>query len=268
MGALPPEPRRSGERVKRALDLAVAVPAALVLVPVIALLALAVRLESAGPVFFRQERIGRGGRPFSILKLRTLRDGAASGPADYLIGAGDARITRVGAFLRRWSLDELPQLWNIARGDMSLVGPRPTLRYQVEQYTPFQRRRLEVKPGVTGWAQVSGRNRLSWPERIELDVWYVDHRSFRLDLVILLKTFRILFQPGPVYGDDQGDWGERGGRSRERAGRHAGDAGAVGDVADDDRTRGDERVRSDANALDDDGAETDVGALAERHEPR
>lgn len=260
--------RRRGEWVKRALDLAVAVPAMVVLAPVIGLLALAVRIETPGPVFFHQERIGRGGLPFSILKLRTLRHEAAGEPADYLIAVGDARITRVGAFLRRWSLDELPQLWNIIRGEMSLVGPRPTLRYQVEQYSAFQRRRLEVKPGVTGWAQVSGRNRLSWPERIQLDVWYVDHRSFWLDLRILVKTFRILFQPGPVYGDDQGDWGERAERSRERASRHPGDAGSVGEVVDDHGPGCDECVRSDTDALDDDGADADVGPFAERHEPR
>jgi lipopolysaccharide/colanic/teichoic acid biosynthesis glycosyltransferase len=197
------------DRGKRALDLAIAVPAAVLLAPVVAGFAAAVKLETRGPIFFRQERIGRGGKPFQILKLRTLYDEPHDGPADYLIAAGDQRITRVGAFLRRWSLDELPQLWNIIRGDMSLVGPRPTLPYQVEQYTDFQRRRLEVAPGVTGWAQIRGRNRLSWPERIELDVWYVDHRSLRLDLKILLRTAPVLFRSGPVYGDARGDWGER-----------------------------------------------------------
>jgi lipopolysaccharide/colanic/teichoic acid biosynthesis glycosyltransferase len=198
------------DRGKRALDLAIALPAAVIFAPFVAGFAAAVRLETPGPIFFRQERIGRGGRPFRILKLRTLHDEPPNAPADYLISAGDRRITRVGAFLRRWSLDELPQLWNIIRGDMSVVGPRPTLGYQVEQYTPEQRRRLEVLPGVTGWAQVNGRNRLTWPERIELDVWYVDHRSLSLDLKILLRTPRILFRPGSIYGDVQGDWGERG----------------------------------------------------------
>jgi lipopolysaccharide/colanic/teichoic acid biosynthesis glycosyltransferase len=198
------------DRGKRALDLAIAVPAAVILAPFVAGFAAAVRLETPGPIFFRQERIGRGGRPFQILKLRTLHDEPPNGPADFLISASDQRITRVGAFLRRWSLDELPQLWNIIRGDMSVVGPRPTLGYQVEQYTPHQRRRLEVLPGVTGWAQIHGRNSVAWPQRIELDVWYVDHRSLRLDLKILLRTPRILFRPGSIYGDVQGDWGERG----------------------------------------------------------
>jgi lipopolysaccharide/colanic/teichoic acid biosynthesis glycosyltransferase len=138
-------------------------------------------------------------------------DEPARAPADFLIAADDPRITRVGAFLRRWSLDELPQLWNVLAGDMSIVGPRPTLRYQVERYDDFQRRRLEVLPGVTGWAQISGRNQLRWPERIELDVWYVDHRSLALDLRILASTVPELFRRKPIYGDAQGDWGERDG---------------------------------------------------------
>ncbi len=197
------------ERRKRLLDLVIAVPVGVVLAPLIGAFAAAVKLESRGPVFFRQERVGRHGRPFEILKLRTLRHEPPAGPADFLIRADDDRITRVGAFLRRWSLDELPQLWNIIRGDMSIVGPRPTLRYQVDQYTPFQLRRLEVLPGITGWAQIHGRNYLSWPQRIEHDVWYVDHRSFSLDLRILLATPRILLTPRSIYGDAQGDWGER-----------------------------------------------------------
>jgi len=203
------QPARSYERGKRALDLVLAAPAAVVLAPLFAALAAAVKLESRGPVFFRQERIGRGGRPFEILKLRTLYDTPQARPADYLITPDDRRITRVGAFLRRWSLDELPQLWNIVRGEMSFVGPRPTLGYQVEQYTPFQRRRLEVLPGVTGWAQIHGRNGLSWPQRIEHDVWYVENRSLRLDVKILLQTPRILLQPRSIYGDAHAHWGEK-----------------------------------------------------------
>jgi lipopolysaccharide/colanic/teichoic acid biosynthesis glycosyltransferase len=207
------EDAKKYERGKRVLDLAIAVPIGVVVAPVIGALAAAVKLESRGPVLFRQERVGRRGRSFEILKLRTLHDEAPQVPVDYLITAGDPRITRVGAFLRRWSLDELPQLWNIIRGDMSIVGPRPTLRYQVDQYDEVQRRRLEVLPGVTGWAQIHGRNHLTWPQRIEHDVWYVDHRSLKLDLRILLATPRILLTPRSIYGDAQGDWGERASRS-------------------------------------------------------
>jgi lipopolysaccharide/colanic/teichoic acid biosynthesis glycosyltransferase len=200
---------RGYERAKRALDLAVASSVSVVASPLLAAIAIAIKLETPGPVLFRQERIGRHGRAFEILKFRTLMDRPVRDPADFLISAKDERITRVGAFLRRWSLDELPQLWNVIRGEMSIVGPRPTLRYQVEQYDAFQRRRLEVPPGVTGWAQIAGRNALSWPERIELDVWYVDHRSLWLDLRILGATLPTLIRPGSIYGDAQGDWGER-----------------------------------------------------------
>ena len=199
------------EIAKRALDLGVASSVVVFGSPLLAGIAVAVKLEGRGPVLFRQERIGRHGRPFRILKFRTLAGDPPRDPADYLISAADPRITRVGAFLRRWSLDELPQLWNVLRGDMSIVGPRPTLRYQVERYDDLQRRRLEVPPGVTGWAQISGRNELSWPERIELDVWYVDHRSLSLDLRILAATLKTLFRPSSIYGDAQGDWGERQG---------------------------------------------------------
>jgi lipopolysaccharide/colanic/teichoic acid biosynthesis glycosyltransferase len=202
--------RRGYELAKRALDVAVASSIGVAASPVLVAIAIAVKLDTRGPVFFRQERIGRQGRPFQIVKFRTLVHEQAREPGDYLISASDARITRVGAFLRRWSLDELPQLWNVLRGDMSIVGPRPTLRYQVEQYDDFQRRRLEVYPGVTGWAQIAGRNALSWPDRIRLDVWYVDHRSLSLDLRILVATLPTLLRPGSIYNDAQGDWGERG----------------------------------------------------------
>jgi lipopolysaccharide/colanic/teichoic acid biosynthesis glycosyltransferase len=196
---------------KRTLDLALVTVVGVVAVPFGAVIAAAIKLEDGGRVLFRQERIGRDGVPFEIVKFRTLVDAPAHDPVDYLISAKDPRITRVGAFLRRWSLDELPQLWNVLSGEMSIVGPRPTLRYQVEHYDDFQRRRLEVLPGVTGWAQISGRNQLRWPERIELDVWYVDHRSISLDLRILAATVPELFRRKPIYGDAQGDWGEREG---------------------------------------------------------
>jgi lipopolysaccharide/colanic/teichoic acid biosynthesis glycosyltransferase len=174
--------------VKRAFDVAASSLMLFVASPVLAGSAAAIVLEDRGPVFYRQRRVGRDGVEFELLKLRTMVVGAEKMGAGLAVNQGDPRITKVGRLLRRLSLDELPQLWNVLRGDMSLVGPRPTLAYQVERYTPRQRRRLQVKPGITGWAQVHGRAKLPWDERIELDVWYVEHRSFWLDLKILAKT--------------------------------------------------------------------------------
>jgi lipopolysaccharide/colanic/teichoic acid biosynthesis glycosyltransferase len=196
------------ELTKRALDIVGASVGLTISAPLLAASALAIRLEDRGPVFFRQERVGLDGRPFEVLKLRTMIVDAHTQGAGYAIDKGDSRITRAGNLLRRTSLDELPQLWNVLRGEMSLVGPRPTLSYQVEQYTERQRRRLEVRPGLTGWAQVNGRASLSWPERIELDVWYVEHRSLALDLRILLRTALVLLRPGVVYRSDTGGWRE------------------------------------------------------------
>ena len=196
------------EVVKRAMDLAIACLAAVVVLPLMAVIAVVVRLDSRGPALLRQTRVGRHGEDFELLKFRTMVVGAHAMGAGWLVAERDPRITRVGHFLRRWSLDELPQLFNVLRGDMSIVGPRPTLRYQVDQYTDFQRRRLEVRPGITGWAQVQGRNDLPWPERIELDVWYVDHRSLRLEVEILRRTARVLVTPSGIYNEARGDWGE------------------------------------------------------------
>jgi lipopolysaccharide/colanic/teichoic acid biosynthesis glycosyltransferase len=190
--------------VNRAADVAVAGTALVLSAPVLALAALAVKLEDGGPVLYRQSRVGRDGVDFELLKLRTMIVGAERQGAGFAVDAGDSRITRVGALLRKLSLDELPQLWNVLRGDMSVVGPRPTLRYQVEQYTPRQRRRLEVRPGITGWAQIHGRATLPWAERIELDVWYVEHRSPLLDLRILLRTPLALFRG--TYKGATGGW--------------------------------------------------------------
>jgi lipopolysaccharide/colanic/teichoic acid biosynthesis glycosyltransferase len=172
--------------------------------PVLAAAALAIKLEDGGPVLYRQRRVGLEGREFDLLKLRTMIVGAERQGAGFAVDRGDPRITRVGRVLRRLSLDELPQLWNVVLGDMSLIGPRPTLRYQVEQYTPRQRRRLDVKPGVTGWAQVQGRAALPWSERIELDVWYVEHRSALVDLKILARTPLALL--GGTYRGETGGW--------------------------------------------------------------
>jgi lipopolysaccharide/colanic/teichoic acid biosynthesis glycosyltransferase len=174
--------------MNRAADVAIAAFGLALSSPFLGLAALAIKLEDRGPVLYRQSRVGLGGRDFELLKLRTMVVGAEKVGAGWAVDEGDPRITRVGRVLRKLSLDELPQLWNVVRGDMSVVGPRPTLRYQVDTYSERQRRRLEVKPGLTGWAQVNGRAALPWPERIELDVWYVEHRSPRLDLLILART--------------------------------------------------------------------------------
>ena len=190
--------------MNRALDAAAAGLGLAVTSPALAAAAVAIKLEDRGPVFYRQRRVGLNGEEFELLKLRTMEVGAERKGAGLAVNEGDPRITRIGRLLRRLSLDELPQLWNVVRGDMSLVGPRPTLAYQVERYTPRQRRRLEVKPGITGWAQIHGRARLPWEERIELDVWYVEHRSPWLDLRILARTPRSLF--AGTYKGDTGGW--------------------------------------------------------------
>jgi lipopolysaccharide/colanic/teichoic acid biosynthesis glycosyltransferase len=190
--------------VKRAIDAVGAAVGLVVSSPLLGLASLAIKAEDGGPVMYRQRRVGLNGADFDLLKLRTMVVGAERQGAGWAVNAGDPRITRVGRVLRRLSLDELPQLWNVLRGEMSLVGPRPTLRYQVEQYTPRQRRRLEVKPGITGWAQVHGRARLPWDERIELDVWYVEHQSLWLDLKILALTPLALF--AGTYKGETGGW--------------------------------------------------------------
>jgi lipopolysaccharide/colanic/teichoic acid biosynthesis glycosyltransferase len=190
--------------VNRATDVAIAGTALVLASPVLGLAALAVKLGDGGPVLYRQTRVGRDGLDFELLKLRTMVVDAETQGAGYAVDKGDARITRAGRVLRRLSLDELPQLWNVLRGEMSVIGPRPTLRYQVELYTPRQHRRLDVKPGITGWAQVHGRATLPWAERIELDVWYVEHRSPRLDARILAKTPLALF--GGTYKGKTGGW--------------------------------------------------------------
>jgi lipopolysaccharide/colanic/teichoic acid biosynthesis glycosyltransferase len=190
--------------VNRALDVAGSAFGLLLASPLLAVAGVAIKLEDRGPVLYRQIRVGKDGADFELLKLRTMVVGAEKLGAGFAVNEGDARITRAGRLLRRLSLDELPQLWNVLRGDMSLIGPRPTLRYQVEQYTPRQRRRLEVKPGLTGWAQIHGRARLPWEERIELDVWYVEHRSPLVDLKILLRTPAALFSG--TYKGETGGW--------------------------------------------------------------
>jgi lipopolysaccharide/colanic/teichoic acid biosynthesis glycosyltransferase len=192
--------------LRRLLDLAIAVPAAILTAPVTALLALAIRLETPGHPIYTQTRAGLDGRRFQIYKLRTMVRGAEFTGAGLAIQEGDDRITRVGQALRRYSLDELPNLWNVVRGEMSIVGPRPTLTVQVEQYTTRQRGRLSVKPGLTGWAQINGRASLPWSERIELDLWYVEHRSLALDLKIIGRTLRMVLSGQGLYKGERGGW--------------------------------------------------------------
>jgi lipopolysaccharide/colanic/teichoic acid biosynthesis glycosyltransferase len=186
--------------VSRALDLLIAGLALVLAAPLLALAAVAIKIDSRGPVFYMARRAGRDGAPFDLYKLRTMHTGNDPVGVGTPVLAGDPRVTRVGGFLRRFSLDELPNLINVIRGEMSVVGPRPTLSAQVNDYTPRQRRRLEVKPGLTGWAQVNGRAGIPWDERIELDVWYVEHRSTGLDLRILARTARLLLTGHGLYG--------------------------------------------------------------------
>jgi lipopolysaccharide/colanic/teichoic acid biosynthesis glycosyltransferase len=192
--------------IRRAIDIVVSAVALLLAAPLLAIAMLAIRLESRGRVLYSQRRAGRGGRPFDVLKLRTMVDGAEHIGAGLAIDADDPRVTRVGAFLRRTSLDELPNLVNVLRGEMSLIGPRPTLPVQVEQYTERQRGRLAVKPGITGWAQVNGRASLPWAERIELDLYYIEHRSLGLDLKIALRTIAMVLGGSGLYKGQAGGW--------------------------------------------------------------
>ena len=189
--------RRRG--LPRALDLVLAGLGLLISAPVLLVAAVAIKVDSRGPVFYRQQRVGRDGEMFELWKLRTMSHGAPLGGIWDPLTKDDPRVTRAGALLRRTSLDELPNLFNVVRGEMAIVGPRPTISEQVAEYTPTQRRRLEVKPGLTGWAQVNGRASLPWEERIELDVWYVENRSTRLDLRILGRTAALLVTGRGLY---------------------------------------------------------------------
>ncbi|MCE1248897.1 MAG: sugar transferase [Firmicutes bacterium] len=185
--------------MKRLIDIVLSLIILFIISPLLIACAIAVKLESKGPIFFLQERVGKDGRLFNIYKFRTMIVDAVKKGLGYEILEGDDRITKSGNFLRRWSIDEFPQLLNVLKGEMSLVGPRPTLKYQVDQYDDFQRRRLEVQPGMTGLATVRGRNLLSWNERIEYDVWYVDNYSLILDFKIIYETFGTILRGTGVY---------------------------------------------------------------------
>jgi len=197
-----------GDVLRRLFDVVVAGAALLVASPVLAVAAVAVAVESRGGVFYRQRRVGLDGREFDVLKLRTMVDGAEFQGAGLAVDEGDSRITRVGALLRRTSIDELPNLVNVLRGEMAIIGPRPTVPAQVEAYTERQRGRLAVKPGITGWAQVNGRASLPWAERIEMDLWWIEHRSWRLDLEVLRRTALTVLHGGGTYRGETGGWRE------------------------------------------------------------
>jgi lipopolysaccharide/colanic/teichoic acid biosynthesis glycosyltransferase len=192
--------------MRRAFDLVVAGTALLVTAPLLLIAMLAIRLESRGAAIYRQRRVGRGGHEFDVIKLRTMVTGAESLGAGLAVSENDTRITRAGRLLRRTSIDELPNLVNVLRGEMAIVGPRPTVPVQVAQYSERQRGRLAVRPGITGWAQVNGRTELSWDERIELDLWYIDNRSLRLDAIILWRTLRIVFGGKGLYREGGPAW--------------------------------------------------------------
>jgi len=190
------------QAIKRLFDFVVSIVSLLIVSPLFLFIALLIKLDSKGPVFYVQERIGKDGKPFDLVKFRTMVVGAEETGLGLEVARDDERITRVGRFLRQWTLDELPQLINVLRGEMGLVGPRPGMASQVARYTPRQRRRLEVKPGMAGWAWINGRNIIPWRERIELDIWYIDHWSLRLDLLILLKALGMALRREGVYGRD------------------------------------------------------------------
>jgi lipopolysaccharide/colanic/teichoic acid biosynthesis glycosyltransferase len=192
---------------RRAIDILVAAVALAICAPLLAIAVVAIKLESAGPAIYRQRRIGKDGRPFDMLKLRTMVDGAEHIGAGLAVNENDSRITRVGSLLRRSSLDELPNLVNVLKGEMSLIGPRPTIPVQVQQYTPRQMGRLAVRPGITGWAQVNGRASLPWDQRIELDLHYIEHRGLRLDVEILRRTVKLVFGGQGLYKGQTGGWG-------------------------------------------------------------
>ena len=207
IAAVPQDGRpRVPRALKRALDVALASVLLLLSAPLLALAWIAIRLETPGGAIYRQRRVGRGGRDFDLLKLRTMVQGAEGMGAGLAVDEDDPRITRTGALLRRFSLDELPNLVNVLAGEMSIVGPRPTVRAQVEQYTPRQLGRLAVEPGITGWAQVCGRAALPWHERIELDLEYIERWSLRLDLRILVRTARLLLSGKGLYRGETGGW--------------------------------------------------------------
>lgn len=185
--------------LKRFLDILLSSTALILLSPVMGLIALAIKIEDGGPVFYVQERLGKDGKIFRCYKFRSMVVNAEKTGLGLKVARDDPRITRVGRILRHWRLDEIPQCFNVLKGDMSIVGPRPAIPAHLNRYTPYQRRRLEMKPGMAGWAFVNGNNAIPWEKRIELDIWYVDHWSLWLDFVILLKAVGVVLRREGLY---------------------------------------------------------------------
>ena len=192
--------------MRRLFDLLVASVGLVLASPFLLAAVIAIPLESRGSAFYRQRRVGLDGHEFEVVKLRTMVSGAEQMGAGLAVTENDDRITRLGALLRRTSLDEVPNLLNVLRGEMSIIGPRPTVPDQVARYTPRQRQRLSIRPGITGWAQVNGRTGLDWDERIELDLWYIDNRSPALDAEILRRTAAIVVGGEGLYRDGSPAW--------------------------------------------------------------
>lgn len=197
---------RAKAALRRTFDVIASIVGLTLSAPILAICVIAIRIESEGGAIYRQQRVGKDGEPFNLLKLRTMVNGAEGLGAGLAVNANDFRITRVGSVLRRTSLDELPNLLNVLRGEMSIIGPRPTIPIQVMEYSERQRKRLLVKPGITGWAQVNGRASLPWSERIELDLHYVEHRSLRLDFEILRRTLKLVLSGDGLYKGQTGGW--------------------------------------------------------------
>ena len=195
--------KKSGFFIKRIFDILASGIALIVLLPVFAIIGIFIKLDSKGPAFFIQERAGKGGKIFRAYKLRTMVQGADKITKGVIFGEDNPYITKVGKFLRRTGFDELVQLINVFKGDMSLVGPRPTLPYQIKNYNNIQKKRLSVKPGITGWALINGRNSLTWTERIELDLWYIKHCSIWLDIKILISTIYVVIKGEGMYAEKE-----------------------------------------------------------------
>lgn len=194
--------RRIQEIIKLGIDFLGAMIGLIILAIPFAIIGIAIKLDSEGPVLFKSVRVGKDKKPFLMYKFRSMIKDAVNVGLGLAVAEKDPRITTVGKILRKYSIDELPQLINILKGEMSFIGPRPALPHQVEKYTEWEKRRLEVKPGITGWAQVNGRNLLTWKERIKYDIWYVDNLSLLLDVKILFRTIRVIISKKGLYGED------------------------------------------------------------------